>query len=52
MFRRDRLHETEITESLIAAAQRASAHVPRLAKSNPPIVAKAADDASLFRPTG
>jgi hypothetical protein len=29
MFRRGRLHETEITESLIAAAQRAAAHAPR-----------------------
>jgi hypothetical protein len=29
MFRRARVHETEITESLIAAARRASAHAPR-----------------------
>ena len=29
MFRRARLHETEITESLIAAARRAAAHAPR-----------------------
>jgi hypothetical protein len=30
MFRRVRLHETEITESLIAAARRtAAAHAPR-----------------------
>jgi hypothetical protein len=29
MLRHARLHETEITESLIAAARRASAHAPR-----------------------